>query len=345
MDAIAHIAAHARPRQAQARLVLDNILAMANIPPARLDQARSAIASRARIALHFHPDRLDGQGRTVAQGLLEDGCYRSQFETGLSSGMLSPELGGPRDRWEGQLFGTSYPGLDHRPKYGALDLLLHPDGPSPRFGSCYLLLKPAVLASSTFCYADSHLVPREKGTIAVFDDVLAALFRDCFERHYALGRGHIKPGQLVDHLCERLAAPIAERFSQSPARTLDHYIEAQIHGQVTLADDAEALVADPSFQGTETGRLLARLCDRYGVALHWHGGFRLRPAAVPDDFRGPAMPALARQVARNGWVDAHAIGLAAAEVKHGACHDQGERLQRLKLLWHVLVKFGEAHGG
>ncbi|MGQ7111171.1 DUF3626 domain-containing protein, partial [Escherichia sp. TWPC-MK] len=32
----------------------------------------------------------------------------------------------------------------------------HPDGPAPRFGSCYFLLSPKVSSRSTYTYLDSH---------------------------------------------------------------------------------------------------------------------------------------------------------------------------------------------
>jgi hypothetical protein len=70
----------------------------------------------------------------------------------LASALASPT-------WR-RLFGGAYHCDDatnaQRPKYGALDLMRHPDGPAPRFGSCYFLLKPAVAARCTFTYLDSH---------------------------------------------------------------------------------------------------------------------------------------------------------------------------------------------
>ena len=42
-------------------------------------------------------------------------------------------------------------------------------------------------------------------------------------------------------------------------RNLDHYIEAQVHGDVVLKDDDEILVADPSFKGGHIGQILEEL--------------------------------------------------------------------------------------
>src|SRR3712207_7188489 len=54
---------------------------------------------------------LSRSGSTVAEGLLADGVYRTQFETGLSGGSTTAFAGGERDEWERRLFGGAY----HRP--------------------------------------------------------------------------------------------------------------------------------------------------------------------------------------------------------------------------------------
>jgi hypothetical protein len=43
------------------------------------DLAVRAVCDAAVVTLNFHPDRLLPDGRTVAEGLLEDGAYRNQF--------------------------------------------------------------------------------------------------------------------------------------------------------------------------------------------------------------------------------------------------------------------------
>ncbi|MBW2462859.1 MAG: DUF3626 domain-containing protein [Deltaproteobacteria bacterium] len=48
-------------------------------------------------------------------------------------------------------------------------------------------------------------------------------------------------------------------------QSLDDYIEAQVHGRISIAEDAEALVADPSFRGTATGEALEMLGRRYDL--------------------------------------------------------------------------------
>ena len=65
--------------------------------------------------------------------------------------------------------------------------MLHPDGPAPRFGSCYFLLYPEVSRRSTFTYLDSHQNPTEKGTYEAFEMILAALLKEAYVREFAVG--------------------------------------------------------------------------------------------------------------------------------------------------------------
>lgn len=107
-----------------------------------LDQARvdftifsevaGLVASRGQIELNFHPDRKVASGETVAEALLREGVYRSQFETGTSNGGRAAFSGGERDLWEKRLFGNAYqhPGVTNmeRPKYGAMNFMNYSDG-------------------------------------------------------------------------------------------------------------------------------------------------------------------------------------------------------------------------
>ncbi|MEU4383425.1 DUF3626 domain-containing protein [Micromonospora echinofusca] len=311
----------------------------------------AAVGRHGRLTLNFHPDRLLADGRTVAEALAAEGVYRSQFETGISNGGLTAFPGGDRDRWEESLFGGAYqaPGvpLADRPKYGGLNLLDHPDGACPRFGSCHLRLRPQVLARATFCFGDSHLGPRDLGTVDVFEPVLAALLAATDDTGISLG----VPGDVVSLAQSLLRRREDAAWAPGAAgRALDDYIEAQIHGELSLVRDVEAMVVDPSFRGTEAGDILAALARRHGFALHWHAGFALPVDRIDADFRGPAIPPLAARVhaefARPGdLVDAALIGRAAASVVREPSRwaDRGPTqvtLQHLKQLWHVLVRFG-----
>ncbi len=158
-----------RMKNVSMKATINHILNMCNITDEIFEEAVANLKSHARIALHFHPDRLDSSMKSVAEALFEQGIYKSQFETLLSNGSVSAYPGGERDLWEQRIFGGAYQleGVtnNQRPKYGALNLMLHPDGPAPRFGSCYFLLYPKVSYHSTYTYLDSHQDPKRKGDL------------------------------------------------------------------------------------------------------------------------------------------------------------------------------------
>lgn len=349
VDAIAYIGKYSLQRKAGAVALLENVLRMSNISEARFELFVDRVKLTGRVALHFHPDRLDPALKSVAEALLESGIYKSQFETLLSSGSVSAHPGGARDLWEEKIFGGAYQqeGVNnsHRPKYGALDLLAHPDGPAPRFGSCYFLLKPEVTQRCTFTYRDSHQDPKEKGTYEEFDDIIAKLLGDSFSDEVVLGES-LRPRQLIERIISSLDQPCEERLTLQHRRVSDHYIEAQVHGPISLKNDIDYLIVDPSFKGTEVAEHLSAACKKYDITLYWHAGFNLPTAEVPEDFRGPTMPSLAKRVAPDGLLNVSKIGEAAASLKQNpkAWKDRGSEkdvLQELKLLWHVLLKFGQ----
>jgi len=164
-------------------------------------------------------------------------------------------------------------------------------------------------------------------------------------RKHAIARKD-KAVETIDHILAVSQEAFVSRFARPYKRSFDHYIEAQVHGRVSLANDVEFLVADPSFRGTETGQHLSEACRKFGVTLHWHGGYVLSTAEVPTDFRGPTMPSMAKRVAPDGILDVKTIGDASASLKRNphAWSDWGSEtdvLQELKLLWHVLLRFGQ----
>ena len=48
-------------------------------------------------------------------------------------------------------------------------------------------------------------------------------------------------------------------------RNLNHYIEAQVHGDVILSEDVDYLVADPSFSSTETANVFEEISIVLGL--------------------------------------------------------------------------------
>lgn len=221
----------------------------------------------------------------------------------------------------------------------------HPDGPAPRFGSCYFLLHPNVSQRSTYTYGGSQDDPPVKGTIEEFDDILAAIFNDAFFREYAIGEHDLTPTKFIEHLLYDLQRPFKDPSEGKASRNLNHYIEAQVHGEIDLIDDVEILVADPSFKGTQVGTILEDICLKYSIKLLWHMGYVMHADEVPSDYRGPSMPSLAKRIARNGFIDANVIGEAVNDLNRNQrlWRDRGtyeEVLQELKYMWHILVQFG-----
>src|SRR5262245_34359437 len=311
--ALSHVEAAARRAEAADRARIADLLAPAGCDLDDYARALESVRGHARIVLHFHPDRFGLKSTTVAQALLEDGAYRSQFETGLSSGSISAFPGGERDAWENTLFGGAYhaDGVTNpeRPKYGALELVRYPDGPIPRFGSCYFVLRQSVAEHTSFTFMGSEdpRATERVGTIGRMHSVMAALMVEIEAggmttppwppyRAPTLGVGQLTIPRLL-HLLHELAQPRKDPAVGKAGRVLDTQIEAQVHGPINLRRDAELLVADPSFAASATGAVVGELAQRYDIPLRWHGGFRLAVLDVPDDFRGPAMPQLARRIA------------------------------------------------
>jgi hypothetical protein len=285
----------------------------------------------APVTVNFHPDRLLADGRTVAEHLAAEGVYRSQFETRISNGGLTAFAGGDRDVWEQRMFPGVYAGDVGRPIYGALNLAGYPDGASPRFGSCHLVLAPHVSERATFSHGDSFTEPTVFGTASTFGAVWAALLDEVSRRGSALNLPAGSPREWV-------AALSAPRVG--PGRAMDDYVEAQIHGGLTLAEDVTAVVADPSFRGTAVEAQLRSL----GPELRWAPGFALPVDAFPADVKGPQIPPLVRAVAdRYGRevLDAAVVGRATHEpAAWAAFGPPAEVLQLLKYVWHILVYLG-----
>jgi len=311
-------------------------LRMETAPPT-VERLTADLRTNARLTVNFHPDRCRADGPSVAQGLLKTGRYRPQVETGLSSGGRSAVAGGGRTLWEQRLFGAAYDDPDvTRPAYGALDLTHDLHGGSSRFGSSFLVLHPSTLDRATFCVGDSHNDPTDVGTMDALTSILAGLFEQG-----TTGAG-LDRGLTVADLLTLIETGAAE---PTPARCLDGYVEAQIHGGISLAEDVDAVVVDPSFRDSEVETNLAGAAEDFGFALRWHNGSELSAKYFPDNFRGRQMPGLAGKVARpDGAVDAASIGTAGMQIPFTPPTPAGDApdhpLQQLKYLWHCLLTFG-----
>ena len=347
-EALAHVMQAARAQIPATDARLKELLERSRCDSSLLMSALQRVQEAARVVVHFHPDRLDARGITVAESLLQSGLYRNQFETGLSNGGLTAFRGGMRDVWELGLFGGVYQRPEvtppDRPKYGALELLCYADGASPRFGSCYFRLRHPVSHRCSFTNRDSYYNPDVFGTLSCFTPLLVSLCEEVEQKGRVLGMEGISVAQFLSRLSQLSYPPVAG--SGAYGRTLDDYVEAQIHGSLVLEEDVETLVADPAFRGTPVGTTLKQLCTRYSIVLDWHGGFRVLARDIPEAFRGAEVPLLAQFIAGDGFLDTAMLGRAAASLWHSpadwsAFGTPAECLQLLKKLWHALAFYGQ----
>ncbi len=331
---------------------LNHIFHMCDIPMKKRFELSSVIDQHYRVAIHFHPDRIDRRGNMVLKSLLEEGVYKNQFETGISNGGLSAYEGGERVQWEHDLFGDSFvraPKVS-RPKYGALDFRLFPEGPAPRFGSCYMVLSLDVMKRSTFTFMDSNLNSNGKATFGNWDCLLAELFTGVFINELFLGKFHVSTDEVVDILFHSSSNGYDETyFNQPVGRNLNHYVEAQIHGSIELMKDVERLVVDRSFVDSPPIRgFLNDIEAKYNIPVSWHPGFQLSSLEVPQNFRGKDMPLIARRIVGDGYLSVRELGgISERYMKNSEAVSMElghpDPLQAIKYLWHILVKFGHSY--
>ena len=194
------------------------------------------------------------------------------------------------------------------------------------------MLADEVMHRTTFTVGDSHLAPTDIGTAASFTGVAAGLVDGALA-----GRG-LDTESLLD-LARTGPSPV-----EPAARDLDHYVEAQIHGGVSMGD-VVAVLADPGFRDGPVGRGLTSLADTHDIELRWHRGSVVDVADIPDGFRGGATVALGRRIAdAAGQVTAATIGHSAATIEWTEPSIDGDAedgpLQLHKKLWHAVVALG-----
>ncbi len=310
------------------------------------EELLEVLGRKARIAVHFHPERRSHDGRSVAECLLDSGVFKTQWETGTSTGSPSAFIGGARDVWEARLFGGAYEGTDprERPRYGALRLFGYPDGPAPRFGSSYLVLAPHVLERTTFTYPGSqepqavHQAAPPHNLAPVLGPLLAAVTRD----RCGLGVDRLTAEQLVERARRTAEAEWVVTEAAALGAALDSFVEAQVHGPIRLHEDVVGVVSDPAFRGTRVEKALLELCARWQLELSWHAGFVCDVSDVPETFRGWSTGALARRIGSGGLIDARVIGEAANHFEEASedwpeFESRSDALTAFRRVWHALV--------
>lgn len=340
--AIAYIETYVKNKYPNTRNLLAQVGQQVNIGLPKLGTLINQIKANSRICLHFHPYRLNNQGESVIELLLHSGIYKNQFETKISNGSLSAYKGGQRDIWENNLFGQTIL-FDNRPKYGALDLFRHADGPSPRFGSCYFVLKPALNKSATFTYLDSYKTPDERGTIKILDIILVSLLQDCLENKEALGETNIRPNKLVAKILKNLLTPYTQTVLRKPKQNLDQYIEAQVHADILLKEDVAILVANTAYKNTPIETVIKKLSEKYQIELLWRQGLELPLETAIANFRGTTIPNMVTQFTANGLINVAVLAETEKRLNKDLKNKEelNTQLQQLKYLYHTLVQFGK----
>ncbi len=228
----------------------------------------------------------------------------------------------------------------------------HPDGPAPRFGSCYFLLHPQVSGRSTFTFGGSHEdhAPERTGTLDTLDSVMAALLSQLELGQGAFAVNDLTASSLLAQLTDGLSRPFRDPRDRPLGRALDSFIEAQVHGAIRLDKDVERLIADPAFKDHPVGQTLTAICAKFDIPLCWHPGFTLPVSKVPNLFRDFPIRSLAERIAGQGILDAANIGkeanslyLKPEEWEGWASHV--EILAQFRRLWHVVVLFGTPRSG
>ncbi len=252
-------------------------------------------ATKHSVTINFHPDRYTSDKRPLLSAIASDGKLRSQFETGTSNGGLTAYKGGERWLWEQKAFDGAYDDapVSLRPKYGALNFRGYETGASPRFGSAYFQLKPHMLERTTFCYPDSFYEPEDFAVSA-------------------------KVSFLIN------------KARHAQVDLLDDYIEAHIHGTISLKNDVECLVLDPIYRLSE----IEIQAKQLGIPIKWHAGYELSVETIElyPDYRGKQFVDLAKNIAENGIINAKMLGLAVTR--------HGYNEQDIKKIWHYLARYG-----
>ncbi len=304
---------------------------------------------RSRVSICFHPYRICQNGKTVIEGLIQDGEYKSQFVTRISNGGVTAYPGGDRDVWEERMFSSAYKAAgaldEERPKYGALNALNFIDGAAPRFGSCSLVLNREIGNRCTFTFGDSATLPDTFGTRASFFSIIRAILEEAAGSGKLLGVVECKPQEALKLLYDgpNVRLPVN-------GRDMCTTIEAQIHGKIDLGNDVDAVCVDEAFRHTPIERHFLLLCEKYGIDLKWIPLRRVSIAEIDEEFRGAVMKDIARRAAEEagaigGFIDAAIIGCAARSVaarpeKWAQFGSPPELLQRIKQLWHIVANFG-----
>ena len=228
--ALEHVRVRAQLAHTFAREQLDKRALSLGFSARDVTRACEFIRDACPVLIHVKPD--------VLLSLNKDSQYRSQHETSTSGGALDLAY---RDRKEELMFGGAYLSAspNEKPKYGALNPFLDALGVNsavPRFGDCFLVLKREVKLRCSMGGKGSKGGNLNLGTLDHYRHCLMDYDLADFTKLLEVARTWGQSG--LSTLCP---PPLSYRHSFQGS-----YKEVQIHGDILLGQDVEALVLHPS---------------------------------------------------------------------------------------------------
>lgn len=241
---------------------------------------------------------VDRELADVLARVISDGVIAPGYEPGVAATLAGKKAGA-------FLVLEADPGFV-APPWERRDRRDDPYGASPRFGSAYLRLRPEATARATFCWPDSAYHPEAIGGPEKLKELCRLADRGVLDR----------------------SAPPASAAELPLEDPLNDYVEAHVHGGLSISRDVEALVVDPSDHEAHAGAL-----GQIGCRILIHPGYRVTADAIDPDFRGPVPVELALEL--GGGITPARLAAASRSGNHSA--------QAVKWLWHCLARYGR-HG-
>ncbi|MBT9587128.1 DUF3626 domain-containing protein [bacterium] len=217
------------------------------------------------VTINFNPEKLvpAGEGKQPLPLLLAaDDRYRNHFETGAThrDDLNNPARVEYYKQKETKLYQGRFDALpDHeRPEYGAVNPLQLVGGGALIYGPCYLVLKHSMSGRVAVLPRDSRFATPEQ--LATLQAPAAALLQrqdEDLQQLMKVALAEIPHGEYRNETVEGA-------FPGS------NYMECQVHGEVRLDDDVEALMADERLRGTPAEGRLRRMADQHKFPLRWY---------------------------------------------------------------------------
>eukprot|EP00039_Didymoeca_costata_P000860 m.47626 g.47626 ORF g.47626 m.47626 type:complete len:1009 (+) comp10519_c0_seq2:110-3136(+) len=256
------------------------------------------VTSAAELNVHFRPQRevTRREGDTYKVPLIkrmcEEGRLKNLFEAKSGGGNTDLTL---RRAYERNIFGVSYDYYEDvaRPKYGTINLLtcVHGDQAAKAYGKSYLTLRDEKRRHTTITSADSVFPLVETGTLRKAALVLLDILnrnkrvvvvgkdgtpetvtvqtegKDSYEtykfRNERPNEQVLRTKQLVQHLYHVAAHRQPDSMPPRNLGLMPGYIEAQIHGEISLDQHIEKLCIHPSESTKEVQRNAHILTKKY----------------------------------------------------------------------------------